>query len=78
MTSTNNQTTRALVSALRSDHVSLRKAAAEIIDNATAGSDVCNVPPYRALMAAFNSTHVTANVLLRERARVNRAGARKS
>jgi hypothetical protein len=74
MTGTNNQNTRALVSALRSDHVSLRKAAAEIIDAAVVGDG----PPYRVLMAAFNSTHVTANVLLRERARVNRAGARKS
>ena len=74
MTSKNNQTTRALVSALRSDHVSLRKAAVEIIDDA-AFDDV--MPPYRALMAAFKSTHVTANVLLRERARVTKSGARK-
>ena len=73
MSGTNNQNTRALVSALRSDHVSLRKAAAEIVDAALVGDG----PPYRVMMSAIKSTHVTANALLRERARVNKAGARK-
>jgi hypothetical protein len=72
-TSNNNQNTRALVSALRSDHVGLRRAAVEILDKALVGE----LTAVRALMEAFGSTHVTAGTLLRERARVTKSGARK-
>jgi hypothetical protein len=71
-----NRNSRGIVSALRSDHRSLREAAAQIIDKALKKD--AERAPYTALMVAFGATHTTANEILRERARVTKTGARKS
>ena len=71
---TANPSSRGLVSALRSDHIALRRAAVEIIDPVVAGED----RPARALMIAFNTSHVTAGAMLRERGRVTKSGMRKT
>ena len=69
-----NHNTRALISALRSDHVSLRRAAAEILDKAVEGEK----RPMVALMVAFDTSDNTARALVLERARVTKSGARKA
>jgi hypothetical protein len=68
-----NPNTRAIVSALRCDHRSLRVAAIELVDNAIKG----DLPPRVALMLAFDSSDRTADTILKARAKVSKTGARK-
>jgi hypothetical protein len=75
-TKNSNRNSRGIVSALRSDHKSLRVAAVQIIDEALKKD--AERAPYTALMIAFGATHGTAYKILRERARVTKTGARRS
>ena len=75
-----NANTRAILSALRSDHRSLRQAAVELIDNAAkkyhaVGEGVGR--PNVAIILAFRASRPTADKIIRERALVTKAGARK-
>jgi hypothetical protein len=75
-----NANTRAILSALRSDHRSLRQAAVELIDKAAlkhkaVAADVGR--PYLAMIIAFDASRPTAGKILRERARVTKTGALK-
>lgn len=69
-----NPNTRAIVSALRSDHLSLRKAAVKIVDKALKKGQ----PPKLSLMVAFDASGPTADTILKERAKVSKTGARKA
>jgi hypothetical protein len=75
-----NANTRAILSALRCDHRSLRQAAVELIDKAALKHDAVAASkgrPNVAMILAFNASRVTANKILRERARVTKTGARR-
>ena len=76
-----NANTRAILSALRSDHRSLRQAAVELIDKAAAKHNAVAGAvgrPNRAMIIAFDASRPTADKILRERARVTKSGARKA
>ena len=68
-----NPNTRALVSALRSDMLTLRKAAAEIVDKAIAGKE----RPALELQIKFHASRPTAYAILNARKAVTRSGARR-
>jgi hypothetical protein len=70
-----NPNSRAIVSALRCDHMVLRAAAAGLVDKATFTETLL---PINAVMKAFGASRNTAKVILRERALVNKTGARRS
>ena len=74
-----NANTPAILSALRCDHASLRKAAADLVDKAAAkhkavAADVGR--PNRAMIIAFDASRPTADKMLRARATVTKSGAR--
>jgi hypothetical protein len=71
-----NKNTRAIVSALRCDHKSLRKAAVELIDKALLKHGAQGKPEL-AVMLAFGAHSRTAQTILRERSRVTKSGALK-
>ena len=73
---TSNANTRAIVSALRCDHISLRRAAAELVDKALLKYGAKGKPDM-ALMIAFDASNRTAFTILRERSLVTKSGARK-
>lgn len=73
MSSTNNPNTRAIVSALRCDHKTLRAAAAQLVDKAMKGQN----NPKLAVMLAFDCSLPTARSILKARDSVTRGGARR-
>jgi hypothetical protein len=80
MQGNHNANTRAILSALRSDHRSLRQAAVELIDKAALKFDAVAAGkgrPNVAMILAFNASRPTADKILRERALVTKSGARK-
>jgi hypothetical protein len=77
MKGNNNPNSRAILSALRCDHVSLRRAAVELIDKAALKHDSSKGHPNLAMMLAFDASRPTADKILRERARVTKTGARR-
>jgi hypothetical protein len=80
MQGNHNANTRAILSALRSDHRSLRQAAVELIDKAALKHKVVAADvgrPNRAMIIAFDASRPTADKILRERDRVTKTGALK-
>lgn len=70
-----NPNTRAVVSALRCDHKSLRAAAAQLVDWAIAKHPTHSAQG--AVMLTFNASPRTADTILYERRRVTKSGARR-
>lgn len=65
-----NSNTRAIVSALKCDHRSLRAAAVELVDTAIDGK----ANPRASVMIAFDCSSKTADVILQQRAKVTQSG----
>jgi hypothetical protein len=73
---THNPNSRAIVSALRCDHRSLRAAAAALVDEAVVKHAKLGTPGL-AVMIAFDTSRPTAYNILKERERVTKSGALK-